>query len=896
MSLLCFGIVASDMLEHAKVHANHIIIKPCIWNIHHPSSSSPSWAHTVPQLTMRVQVVTTFVLLWTLALGAGIGVHLSILSRTLPNIVQFLRKDAVEQLQPGAFFPDCFYNCLGLSEEAEEAHWPPFLAAGLNHWKNRYSHLLDDPLWEEYLSGAETADWEQVLGNDRIEEFKNALRLRAFLFGVFTHQVTDVSWHSLGFQQGFLDMLKERDFEGDVEKAHEALDVGGDMILMARLQSADPDLSWLETPWDVPYSDISDIYKRLGSFVSKREIEYCMVQGKAALRAEKRFAGAGFRRYASLSPVLFSELETYYLGGIQEIARTVQHCAGKLAAWFHKKGDINEEASWDVCEAFAGKSKEINENEAITGQVKIHGITMGGLWRSRNDARLRHSMRDNFHRTKGLAALVKQSLLTMLPEVIKAPRLAINTNSGNEIFVSPLQHGSYFGSQTLLGEFDGSGETWIAVSAPFEEGSGSVYVMALDQFKAAAQENRDATQFFRLTSGEMDEEDKADIESSVYSGPARFGAQLARLKAPSLGNDILIVANPGRNKLVFHFKGRQVLVLKKKAPAQYGDGGDKQLGESLLVETFGGVEYVVVGSPRNDADGKHQRGVVELLSGERIINEITNALMVGYLPTLAYDMFVEYTLAVPREVLNEQVRFDDNEEVVKTEVGYELFGKTLAALNDTLLVGVAGVGAVVGYNYAWGQWRAGFVLRGSDDAGTSFGGDVLLTVPEKGLIAVGSSTDSSGNSCTQSGALYIFEVKNESASLVKKIEHIKTTNNMCESYSRFATTGVRPMSWGEGLQDSSDHIYVTSPFAYNNRGAVWRVDLTSWEVFEVPITGHAKYMASQFGQSLAVLESQNGEVDTLAVGMPFTGIAKLGEAVDINGYSPLSGGLYVVYV
>ncbi|KAG5368139.1 Phosphatidylinositol-glycan-specific phospholipase D [Yarrowia sp. C11] len=828
------------------------------------------------------------ILAWILAANAaaaGIGVHLTLLSRTLPSLLSHLPNKQTDQyLQPGAFFPDCFYNCLGLSEEAEDAHWPPFLAAGVNYWRSRYGHLADYSDHNDPTTDPPTDS-----------EFKNSLRLKAFLMGVLTHQIADVSWHSLGFRQGFLDMLKERDFEGDVERAHEALDVGGDMILMSRLLSADPDLDWLEIAWDIPFADISEIYKSIGSFVSKREIEYCMVQGKAALKAEKRFSGAGFRRYASLSPVLFSELETYYLGGIQEIAATIEHCIGTFSAWFRGKHDISPSESWKVCEAFIGKSREQSDDSVAT----VHGLNFG-LYRNIGslEARLRNSMSTDllvrFHKTKGLLAFVKQSFLTMLPEVVKTPKLKIESEAPqNEIFLSPLQHGSYFGSSIMLGEFDGIQETWIAVSAPFEQDSGSVYVMALDQFKETAA--TEPSEFVKLEDDDIN--DDLGTLSSVYSGPSRFGAALASIKSPVLANDILVVSSPGRNKLVFHYKGRKVMVLKSEPPSEYGSSGTKQMGETLLVTS----DYLIVGSPRTDVD-KPQRGKVEFLSIAKIIEEIRAALAIGFFPTLAYDSFVVYTLDPPADVINRQDRLRDD--MLETEeVGYELFGATLAALNDTIFVGVPGAVAVVAYRYTeWGdKWTPSYILRGDKDSSkeSSFGGDFIETIPETGIIIIGSSTESESASCLQSGVVYIFQENAGKASFVTKIHSIKTSNNMCEPFSRFATSAIRPMAWQDAklVSSPSSYIYIGSPFAYNNRGAVWRLDLNNWEVIEVPVQGHGRHPASQFATCLAVLETTtSGALSTIAAGMPFAGIHKLGEARAIDEYSPLSGGLYLVYV
>ena len=53
----------------------------------------------------------------------------------------------------------------------------------------------------------------------------------AFTFGYISHQVADISWHSLaGFKQGFIQAMANVNFHGVFDKAHTDADVGGDML------------------------------------------------------------------------------------------------------------------------------------------------------------------------------------------------------------------------------------------------------------------------------------------------------------------------------------------------------------------------------------------------------------------------------------------------------------------------------------------------------------------------------------------------------------------------------------------------------------------------------------------------------------------------------------------
>lgn len=136
-----------------------------------------------------------------------------ILARAMRSFPSHL-KEYESHMMAGAFFPDAFYNCKNESEAAEIAHWPPFLAKGVEVWKEKYG-----------------SNW-------KTSRSKDSLALQAFLYGILTHQIADVSWHSLGQQQGLLAMLAENEFRGNFTEAHKMLDVGGDMIMLDRYGSS----------------------------------------------------------------------------------------------------------------------------------------------------------------------------------------------------------------------------------------------------------------------------------------------------------------------------------------------------------------------------------------------------------------------------------------------------------------------------------------------------------------------------------------------------------------------------------------------------------------------------------------------------------------------------------
>lgn len=55
-------------------------------------------------------------------------------------------------------------------------------------------------------------------------------KLVVFMLGFVSHQVADITWHSLGIQQGFLQTMGKVNFYGSFNAAHSIGDPGGDMV------------------------------------------------------------------------------------------------------------------------------------------------------------------------------------------------------------------------------------------------------------------------------------------------------------------------------------------------------------------------------------------------------------------------------------------------------------------------------------------------------------------------------------------------------------------------------------------------------------------------------------------------------------------------------------------
>ncbi|GME99512.1 unnamed protein product [Ambrosiozyma monospora] len=266
---------------------------------------------------LKTKTILSFLLLLTATVqSAGVTVHLtiaSLLHQYIPSDIQ--SGSHLSSYLAGAFFPDAYYNCLGLSDEAEEAHWPPFLQAGVNYYRDEYTS-----------KGLENTE------------------LKSFLYGIFTHQVTDLSWHSLHSKQGLLQMLQYLEFDGDNNMAHTFLDPAGDFIVLSKqLRNLSKEKLRLLTEfyhhdWSIPSDDLIEIYHRLGyDTITHGNLDLCVMTGYSALQGEftsSLITTPKVNYYLNESPMLDEVLLEYYYGGISEIVTTTRICVEQLDSWF----------------------------------------------------------------------------------------------------------------------------------------------------------------------------------------------------------------------------------------------------------------------------------------------------------------------------------------------------------------------------------------------------------------------------------------------------------------------------------------------------------------------------------------------------------------------------------
>ncbi|XP_041456952.1 phosphatidylinositol-glycan-specific phospholipase D-like [Lytechinus variegatus] len=260
------------------------------------------------------------------SIGCGITTHIEIAHRATQYFKDTRRDVNYKQLilenqdafQAGNPYPDAYYDsiCRGgkYHSVSEDTHWSPFLITTIQYIRDHYPQ-----------------PWN-----------KDATKLVVFLLGFASHQVADVSWHSLGIDQGFLTTMGDINFFGSFPDAHSVGDEGGDVLSEAEL-----DLQYIRTlsNWYVPVKDLYEIYKiYYNNTVIMQEdvIVECTAILFLARLGEKLALSKLYMDYSSKSPFMVEEFESYFLGGVDDMAVWSQRL-------WHDTIDMLEHGT-DVCE------------------------------------------------------------------------------------------------------------------------------------------------------------------------------------------------------------------------------------------------------------------------------------------------------------------------------------------------------------------------------------------------------------------------------------------------------------------------------------------------------------------------------------------------------------------
>ncbi|KAG8133372.1 hypothetical protein E2320_011213 [Naja naja] len=233
--------------------------------------------------------------------------------------------------QAGSLYPDAFYPGICQNGKfhyvSEDTHWSPFLNTSIHYIRKNYPQP-----WEEATE-----------------------KLVAFLFGIASHMVADVSWHSLGIEQGFLRAMAAIDFHGSYSQAHPTGDFGGDVLSQYEL-----DFDYLKASCQVPknhcelesnvvldegdqrYVPVKDLLSIYEDYYGKEVITEntivdCTYLQLLELYAEIIAVAKLYPIYANKSPFLVDKFYDYFLGGVDDMAFSSSNIF-QLTSWMLNYG------------------------------------------------------------------------------------------------------------------------------------------------------------------------------------------------------------------------------------------------------------------------------------------------------------------------------------------------------------------------------------------------------------------------------------------------------------------------------------------------------------------------------------------------------------------------------
>lgn len=548
------------------------------------------------------QLLYALLLLVSVTFPAGVSIHSFIAVRTHLNTPSNL-KNYWPQYLAGSFHPDAFYNCFH-SEAAEAAHWPPFIDEAIKYLQDLLPY------------------------NDHGQEYRHEYQqLEAFIYGIITHQVADISWHSLRGDQGLLKMIANVEFDGDIEKAHNYLDTAGDFIILHQQfsnlsgESRNKLIKFLSTPWEYPSEHILNIYSRLGYNITPAELKFCMHRGYTALQSEISAVLSERTSKSRLSfiesPLTVSVLEGYYYGGIEQIIAVLEPCMFELKNWISNRD--NNDDPWNFCRPVFS-----------TAETKD-----------------------------------------------KVDLISLN---GNTILLSSGIANTKFGGSIKFGHF--LGEPSIAISAPYEESLGAVYLITLKEIIKEAKVSSNSLQSMKLSGDDS------------LSYPVRFGDKLFRWFLKEY--ELLIVSQPGLSSFKVFLGNRIIANLQfLDAATELGSNGTKQINIlSDLPHDINNDGYpdIIIGSMYSDSVG-FQSGKVYALDGQLLYKRIKTFIDykgLGLPPTIDINslLIIEYKLPQFLEQLS----------------AFEQFGTSFTATNDYAIIGINSIGGVVIFEKSTGKY------------------------------------------------------------------------------------------------------------------------------------------------------------------------------------------------
>ncbi|KAF8253951.1 hypothetical protein K440DRAFT_532413 [Wilcoxina mikolae CBS 423.85] len=798
-------------------------------------------------------------------------------------------------IQAGAFFPDWGYQCFSTDEDAEAAHWPPFLIAAVEHITSKYGFL------NETANAFRSSDEQRHLES-----------LIAFMFAVAAHQTADATWHAIRLPTGFLAALAGVDFGGDSGQAHTNLDIGGDFLAAARLgRLSEESRQWIENSWVVPVDDLVAIYERIGRAISKPVLRYCCMRGLAALRSELVLGGKMLESFAVKSPMMVDEIDGYYLGGMYEMSARTVNCWANLTRWFSDGIDAGEKlrGGWGICDVF----------QAIKAR--------GGP-----NPHIRHGFMDNKRLAEATMAEMNAIKVTTdsfgaetytLPPVVLDVKTAQREPSYRSDFEDPIYVATYvpysnLGASISVVKFHTDlEEISFAVGAPWESedssrpGEGNVYIIP----NSYISQDHDSPHQLRLNNTHSF---RSTQRPSVTPGDStvdqRFGTASTGLK--TLNRTFLAISATGpltydsghAPSLPFHeqvLAGRVELFVRGQIDpeftfwmrgAELGSIGRRQWGDNLLSAPLfpdSDDEFLIVSGSRTDGEricqgrvkpqyGEGEVTIIQLQHSTATTTATTTITTNRHSKTphklksqhhnisTSETTTTAYHLTLPE--------YERNTIPCTLQTTYAYFGTSTAfsSHSKTLWISAPGRGKVFGYRFLSSSVPVIPALTIADEdfslrpRRTGFGNALatgVLSTGQEWIAVAAPNEDVQG--MVQAGVVRIYMLYPPGSTKTPRLV-AEVIPESPEAFGKFGRTLE--------VDETNGVLWVGSEFADAERGRVWRVfveDLMSWRwwwkrgtVTTAEMVWEGKEKGERFG---ARIVATGGDV---VVGVPWAGVGR----------------------
>lgn len=445
----------------------------------------------------------------------------------------------LNSLAAGSFFPDAFYNCAGtqLAELSEDLHWPKLLGAFIEDYRENSNQFSEE---------------------DEISNY------RAFIYGMFSHQLVDINWHSLSWAQGLLRIAAATEFDGQLELAHNFLDTAGDFFLLNHFLT--DNAVGKENPLFEFVSSISYQYptkhilrvinEKWNVSLSKFQLDYCISQGSIALQTELDSSIHGYpslisQQFLKVSPIIQDQIMEYHFGGIIDMVSMSKRCLESLDTLLDSDVPFDP---WKICDIY-----------------RKHSSSDG--------------MGDNSPTQFSYSPVIVSKIAT-------------------PIFVSPYSASSLFGYSLALGNFLGfRNGACVAVGAPIEEGYGSVYIIPISELLDPSSQEANSM--------------KLDLHRRHLTYSPRFGSHLSTIHIHGLS--ILVVSTPGLGYIQFYYRNILLLTIHSDHPnvIEGSHGPDNQFGiyTNVYDVNSDNVEDLIILNFLGDSQESPQTGYISIIDG-----------------------------------------------------------------------------------------------------------------------------------------------------------------------------------------------------------------------------------------------------------------------------------------